>query len=138
VQRGREAIEFDSGAATVHGVTLRYEPKDVKKCLGFWANPRDWASWEFTLATPGRYEVEVTQGCGTGHGGSDVKVIVGRSELEFTVEDTGGFQNWRERKIGTVDLAEAGLVRLEVRPKNRKGGAVMDIRRIRLVPASAK
>jgi len=134
VQAGKEAIDLDSSQATVHGVKLRYEPKPEKHCLGFWTNPEDHASWEVGFATPGSYRVEVTQGCGGGHGGSDVDVVLGEQKLSFTVEDTGGFQNWKAREIGSVKIVAAGIHRLEIRPRTKKGVAVMDIRRIRLIP----
>ena len=127
-----DTITLRSKDATTHGVKMRYEPNPKKNCLGYWANPADWASWDFNAKTPGRYNLVVTQGCGKGHGGSVVKVLLGDQALEFTVADTGGFQNWKELDIGTVNIPAAGQHRLEVRPKKKTGVAVMDIRQIRL------
>jgi hypothetical protein len=132
VQEG-DTITLDSSAATVHSTKMQYERKDVKLCLGFWINPKDWASWDFSVKEPGTYKVLFTQGCGRGQGGSAVDVLLGDQKLEFTVEDTGGFQNWKERDLGTLDIDKAGLTRLEVRPQSKAKGAVMDIRRIVLV-----
>ncbi len=127
-------IELDAGCATTHGVLLQYERNPRKLCLGYWTKEKEWASWDFDVAKPGAYTVELTQGCGKGHGGSKVDVLVGGKALAFTVEDTGGFQNWKVRKLGTVTFDKAGPQRIEVRPKTKPGVAVMDIRRIRLVP----
>jgi len=117
--------------ALTHAVKMRYEPKAKKNCLGFWTHPEDWAEWSFEVTSGGTFEVEVTQGCGGG-GGSDVGVHVGEQTLNFVVEDTGGWQNWKARKIGTVTL-EPGTGNLQIKPKNKKGGAVMDIQKIRLI-----
>ena len=76
---------------------------------------------------------QVIQGCGGG-GGSEVDLIVAGKTIPFTVEGTGGYQNWKARELGEVTFDKAGEQRLEVRPKKKKGGAVMDIRRIRLLP----
>ena len=128
------SVELDAHDATVHGVTMQYERKPQKMCLGYWVNPNDWASWTFPIEKPGTFKVELTQGCGAGHGGSEVSLLVGGKSFDFTVEDTGGFQNWKAREIGEVTLEEPGEYRLEVRPKNKAKVAVMDIRRVRLVP----
>jgi len=63
--------------ATLHGSTLRYEPPAHKNTLGYWTKKEDWVSWEFTVAKPGKFSVEVLQGCGKGSGGADVEVSVG-------------------------------------------------------------
>ena len=77
---------------------LRYEPLPHKNTLGFWTQADDWASCEFTVTKPGTFTVEVLQGCGKGSGGSEVEVAVGEQTLTFTVEDTGGFQNFKARE----------------------------------------
>ena len=134
VQAEDGTVEMDSSAATVHSTLLQYERKPQKLCLGYWAKPEEWASFTFAIKSPGKFKVELTQGCGKGHGGSEVDVIVGGKTLEFTVDDTGGFQNWKVRELGEVSFEKAGEHRLEIRPKNKKGVAVMDVRRVRLVP----
>lgn len=128
-------IELRSQDATTHSVMMRYEPATVKNCLGYWVNPADWADWEFQVKTPGTYDVEVWQGCGRGNGGSEVAVEAGGKRMPFTVEETGHFQNFVPRLVGRITL-EAGPRRLAIRPENKKAAAVMDIRRIRLLPAT--
>lgn len=119
--------------AVTHGEMLRYEPQPNKNTLGYWTRVEDWAEWRFKLARGGRYEVHVLQGCGGGQGGSQVAVKIGRQELKFTVEDTGHFQNFKDRALGTVSL-EAGEQSLEVRPIIKAAKAVMDVRLVRLIP----
>jgi arylsulfatase A-like enzyme len=122
--------------ADVHGVQLRYEPLPHKNTLGFWTRATDWASWEFQLARPGAFTVEVLQGCGKGQGGSEVEVSVAGQSLRFTVEDTGHFQNFKPRRIGTVDLDKPGRYTLSVKPLSRPGVAVMDLRSLTLRPSA--
>jgi hypothetical protein len=95
---------------------------------------KDWAAWEFEVKTPGTFDVEVLVGCGNGHGGSDVNVVVGAQTLAFQVEETGGFQNFVPRKIGQVTIDKPGRQTLEIRPQKKPGGAVMDVRQVKLVP----
>ena len=136
VQGADGVVEVDASAATVHSTLMQYERKAKKLCLGYWANPKDWASWEIPIGKPGKFMVELTQGCGAGHGGSEVAVRIGGQTLQFVVDDTGGFQNWKVRELGEVTLDKPGDYTLEVRPLNKKGVAVMDIRRLRLVPVT--
>jgi hypothetical protein len=76
----------------------------------------------------------VLQGCGTGQGGSEVEVEVGGQVLRFTVEDTGGFQNFKARTIGNVKIEKPGRYTLTVRPRTKAKAAVMDLRQVMLRP----
>jgi arylsulfatase A-like enzyme len=126
------SVTLPARTAQVHGVQLRYEPLPHKNTLGFWTRPDDWASWEMTLTKPGTFTVEVLQGCGKGQGGSEVEVSVEGQTVTFTVEDTGHFQNFKARDIGTVTLAKPGRYTLTVKPKKKAAAAVMDLRSVLL------
>jgi len=117
--------------AVVHGTTARYEPLPYKNTVGYWTKPEDWVSWDFDVAKAGKYEVEVQQGCKGG--GSEVAVEVAGQALKFTVDDTGHFQQFIERTIGVVDLPE-GKQTIALKPQNKVGPAVMDLRRVVLRP----
>jgi len=117
--------------ATVSGEKLCYEPQPEKDTLGYWVNAADRAWWDFRLNEPGRYRVTVLQGCGAGQGGSTVELNTGGSALEFIVEETGHFQRFVPRPVGTLDLP-AGNVRLVVTPLEKKAAAVMDLRSVTL------
>ena len=126
--------------ATVVGTVLRYEPAEAKQTLGFWTRPTDAAAWTFTVTRPGAFNVEVLQGCGKGQGGSEMDVSFGpvsaggeATRLSFTVEDTGGFQEFRPRVIGRVELV-AGEHVLRIVPRRIAKAAACDIRQVRLVP----
>lgn len=122
--------------AVTHGKLLRYEPQPHKNTIGYWADASDWAEWKFEIKSPGKFEVEVLQGCGKGHGGSEVAVSVADQSLKFAVEDTGHFQNFIPRRIGTIAIDKAGVQTLQVRAINKAKGAVCDIRQIRLLPVA--
>lgn len=119
-----------ANTATVSGLKLRYEPKDIKQCIGFWTIPEDTAAWQFEIPSPGSFDVEIWQGCGGGNGGSDVEILVGDQTLSFKVEDTGHFQKFVPRAIGQVNFDKPGTYSLQIRPKNKTNGAVMDVQKI--------
>lgn len=127
------AVRLHARDAFVHSTVLRYEPQPFKNTLGWWTRPEDWASWQFVTSQPHRYRVEARHGCGTGSGGSVVEFKVGTQTLPFTVEATGGFQNWTNRTIGEVELP-AGTHALEVRPVRKPALAVMDLQEVTLHP----
>ncbi len=127
-------VTLPARTADVHGSQLRYEALPHKDTLGFWTRREDRASWEFVLTRPGTFRVGVLQGCGTGQGGSVVEVAVAGQTLTFTVEDTGGFQNFKARSIGKVKLDRPGRYTLTVRPRSKAKAAVMDLRQVTLTP----
>lgn len=127
-------IRLHAKDARVHAETMRYEPEPQKNVLGFWVKPTDWADWEFEVAKPGKYEVEIQQGCGGGSGGAEVAVEVADQKLTFIVQETGHFQHMITRDLGEVELT-AGKHTLAIKPQTKPGVAVMDVRRVVLRPA---
>ena len=124
-------IVLPAHEAQVFGEKLCYEPQPHKNTLGYWVEVDDWARWEFETVEAGTYAITLLQGCGEGHGGSRVEVSLGEAAFEFVVEDTGHFQNFVPRMLGHVQL-EPGQQRLELRPRHKAAGAVMDVREVRL------
>ncbi len=128
------SVTLPGRTAQVHGVQLRYEPLPHKNTLGFWTRADDWASWDFTITRPETFAVEVLQGCGKGQGGSVVELALGGQMLSFTVQDTGHFQNFKARNVGTVTIDKAGRHTLTVKPGKKAAAAVMDLRSVVLKP----
>jgi arylsulfatase A len=128
-------ITLHARTALVTGVMLRFEPLPHKNTLGFWVNKDDTAAFDFTVETPGTFTVEVLQGCGDKSGGAEVELAVGDEKVAFTVKETGGFQAFEARDVGTLKIEKAGRYTLTVRAKTKPGVAVMDLRQIVLKPA---
>lgn len=135
--------------AVTHGELIRYEPQPHKNTVGYWANPKDWFGWSLKVPAAGNYTVRVLQGCGKGQGGSAVslRAVAAREQqavkhgpavepIRFTVEDTGHFQNFIPRAVGTLSFPEPGDYAIEVRCDKLAAHAVMDVREVRLIPLS--
>lgn len=129
------SIVLDASAAIVHGKTLRYEPEPHKNTVGYWTDPKDWASWQFEVKGPGDYDVDILQGCGKGSGGSTVDFSAAGKTLTVTVQDTGGFQNFVTRRIGRFHFDKPGEYTLTVKPAHKPGVAVMDLRQVTMTRA---
>lgn len=63
-----------------------------------------------------------------------MEVTCAGQSSKFIVEDTGHFQNFKEREIGTLKFDKPGPQTLELRAKTKPGGAVMDCCQSILVP----
>ncbi len=131
-----DSVTLHARDVTIQGIKVQYERLPHKNTVGYWIHVEDWAYWDFTVNRPGRFAVEILQGCGKGHGGSDVLLEVGSNQLLFQVEDTGHFQNFVPRYIGEISLPRPDQYRLAIKPQKKAAGAVMDLRRIRLVPVA--
>jgi hypothetical protein len=127
--------------AVTRGTNLRFEPQPHKNTVGYWSDIHDTAEWSFRPVEAGTYEIDILQGCGKGHGGSKVNVQVADQSLDFVVEETGHFQNFVWHTLGSIELNEIDpgkSISLKLTPQTKPGGAVMDVRAIRLCPAGIR
>ena len=132
-QGPKGSLQLPASLAEIHGSALRYEPAPHKNTLGYWTRAEDWASWDVQVDRPGDFRITMRFGCGSGSGGSEVEINLAGKSLAFTVKETGGFQTWQEADLGSVTLP-AGRHTLSIRPKIKKGAAVMDVQTVRLEP----
>ena len=126
--------------ATANGLLLQWEPRDIKRTLGYWANPNDYAYWDFQVDKGGKYQVQISQGCGKGNGGSVADFSFyefGNDEtfasFQHTVKDTGHWQAFEPVALGSVELTP-GKTRLRVTPVSKAKAAVMDLQQVLLIP----
>lgn len=129
-------IVLEAKTATTYSERMRFEPKEEKQCLGFWTEKDDWAEWVFDVSAPGTFEIVLHYGCGNGNEGSEVAVLVNDQEKKFTVEDTGGFQSWKELSLGEVELSVPGRNKIAIIPETQAAKAILDVRKIVLTPKS--
>lgn len=131
-------IQLLARHAIVTGQNIRYEPQPHKNTVGYWSNEKDFMEWKFAVPKPGEYEIDILQGCGKGHGNSQIVIETQMQKLEMTVQDTGHFQNFIWRTPGTVTLTASENESITVKCKKKAGGAVMDVRAVRIVPKGSQ
>ncbi len=124
--------------AATHGRNLRFEPQPFKNTIGYWTLAEDHAVWSFMTDQPGDYRIAVLQGCGAGQGGSDARIEILRESTvvaaeDFTVEETGHFQNFKWRSLGLVQIEQPGAYQLKLSARRIARAAVGDFRAVHLV-----
>ncbi|RUL87148.1 hypothetical protein [Tautonia sociabilis] len=126
-------LELPARRAVLLGDRLRVagDPEFVAD----WTEPTDRVRWDFSLDAPGRFVVLVEYAAPIGRGGAAFRVIAADQVREATVHATGSDSRFLPQPMkGAIDLP-GGRSRLEVRALDAPGGFVMNLRRVRLVPA---
>jgi hypothetical protein len=132
-------IMLRAADAIVDGRTARYEHGDGMDNIGFWTNADDTVSWEFESDTPGRFEMHIAYACDPGVEGSTYEIrLLDRdravANLAGIVRNTGGWAEFHEHVLGTIDVPEAKRYTLRVIPTSMQGFAVMNLKQITLTP----
>lgn len=138
---GDGSLFLPAHMATTQGDKIRYEPQTIKNTVGYWAGMQNSALWTLNVSKPGKFNVEILQGCGAGNGGSTAEIALSpvsaadkpAAQIQFEVLETGHFQNFVWRHLGEISLTEVGDYQLRISPKNIKRGALMDVRAVHLI-----
>jgi alpha-L-fucosidase len=118
--------------ADLHG-SLREETRGGQLNLGFWDDPKDWASWKVNVKQPGRFNV--TAACATVHAGSSLTVAAAGQKLTASAPQTGAWDKFREVEMGTLELKQAGEQVVTVRPSDPQTWKAVNLRQVTLAPA---
>jgi hypothetical protein len=105
---------------------------DKEKYLGNWNKADQRASWTVENPRPGRYRLELAYSCAKDSGG-ELVATVGVSEVRKAIEPTGDFKKYKTVPLGTIILPGGRFV-LTVRALSVKGGGLMNLRTLRLIP----
>lgn len=130
----RGEFRLPAAAAAVYGDTLVFEGQHQN--LGFWGSPNDRAVWEIQVERPGRYAVWLDFACADATAGNLFVLRAGEATLTAAVPGTGTWDDYREEKFGQLELP-AGLLRVVLAPARAPTQYLMDLRGVRLAPASA-
>jgi alpha-L-fucosidase len=128
------AFTLRAADADIHGATAQYEQGGGKDNIGFWTNAKDYVTWSCDVRRPGRYGVDVDYACPPENAGSRFTVgPEGGATVVGTVKATGSWTAFKSERLGEIELP-AGKPVLAVRVTEMPRGAVMNLRRVRLVP----
>jgi alpha-L-fucosidase len=110
---------------------IRFE--NDKNSLGFWTDLAATVTWEFKCAKEGTYNLELELACENSSAGATVELFVNDQKRTLVVEGTGAWSTFKKVNLGTIRLTAANQ-KLLVRPLQMPGGAVMNLRGIKISP----
>ena len=147
-------VELPAGEAVLHGDSLRCQGSSSGENIGFWTNPKDWASWVFQIDMPGKFDVQLTFACEPGSAGSEYEVTLAEEKvpakglrprkrivvtqpeqkLSGKVESSGSWDQFVDIRLGRLTISQDGPQTLSVKPTKMPRGAVMNLKSIILKP----
>ena len=132
-------VQLPARQATIHGRTAYVLTRSPlgSNVICTWTDPEDWVSWQFSLPQPGKYVVDLRYSCADGSEGSTFEVAADEHQTRpaKSPKPTGSWERFRTLKVGTIKLEKAGDLTLSIKPLSKPGVAVMNLCRVRLVPA---
>ena len=129
---GAGRVKLPASACQIFGSTVVYEPKYGN--LGYWNSADDNAVWTVRFAHPGTYDIWMDYACDAPGAGNAFVVRMGTHELTGRIESTGSWDNYRQVKVGQVQV-EAGEERIMFRSSGPINGYLCDLRGLEFVPA---
>lgn len=118
--------------ASIHGGEITLE--DEFENIGMWRGNADYVTWNVTVAKAGDYDVHLDYACHNNASGNAFLLRAGTGEIKGTVVGTGGWDQYRQIKLGRLTLT-AGEAQVSLQPGGPVRDALMDLRAIKLVPA---
>jgi putative membrane-bound dehydrogenase-like protein len=129
------ALTLPAARAYVYGDQITFEG-DFKD-IGYWHTATDHVVWRVRLEKSAAFDVYLDYACDAHSGGNAFALGGAEPTLRGKIATTGGWDQYRLAKIGTVKLP-AGASRLTFRPEGPVRGALLDLRTIHLVPVGTQ
>lgn len=124
--------------ADILGNTARLETYDQISSIGYWIDKADALRWTVETPKAGVYTVEMEFACQDDAAGSTFhieKVPAGEGgSVSGTVSATGGWTQFQTRRLSAPLKLDAGRQTLRIAVDAMPHGAVMNLRRITLIP----
>jgi alpha-L-fucosidase len=118
--------------ADLHG-SLREEAQGGRPNIGFWDNPKDWASWKVNFKQPGKFSVMASS---SAMGSSSFTVEAAGQKLPAQVPATGAWDKFERFDVGTLEIKQAGEQVVNVRPTDAQAWKAINLRSLVIVPAN--
>jgi putative membrane-bound dehydrogenase-like protein len=130
------ALALLASNGEIYGDEIRFEKPFGN--IGYWHGVDDHVSWRVQMDRAGEYDVYLDWACADDSAGNGYVLEGARPALRGKVAGTGGWDRYRQERVGTVAL-EAGPQRLTFRPDGPAlRGALLDLRGVHLVPKGQK
>jgi len=125
------SITLGAEIATIEGSTAQLEGGD-KQAIGFWSNPKDTVSWDFSVSKPGTYNMTLEYACEPAAAGSSFQVKVGNQMVKADVSSTGSWSTFKPLSLGQFSFPTTGKTRITISPVKIVGQGMMNLRKLRI------
>jgi alpha-L-fucosidase len=125
------SVSLPSAEARLHGSDIQTENENGHDNIGYWTNPDDWCEWQFKISAPGKFDVTADMAAEVS---AQIELSAGGSRLHAATPGTGNYQKYKTVKLGSVEIANAGVATLELRPV-KDGWNPVNVRSLRLAPS---
>ncbi len=124
-------LRLDAKVGKGIGPEIKYMPE--WEAFG-WFGASDHVEWDVEVKKKGAYEVYLEWSVDDDEAGKTFVFEAGGKELTGAVEKTGSWEQFKEAKIGTVNLSAGRQKMIFKSGSEFKEGALLDLRALRLVP----
>ncbi len=122
-------VLLNSSDAELDG-SLQVEDRYGAPNIGFWTDSADTVQWNFTVTKPGKFELVAELATS---GSSRFSIHVAETTLACEIANTGGYDRFRQEKLGTIELVQTGKYKLTVKPQ-QAAWSPLNLRSIILQP----
>jgi putative heme-binding domain-containing protein len=131
------SLRLLAGNSQIFGDAIHIE--ETQQCLGWWNIPSDSAVWTLDVPRSGRYALILNWSCDDGSAKNEFEVSVDGAKLTRKVLGTGGWDTYREMKIGELPI-EAGVSTVTIKAHGgiAPGTYLFDLKQVLLQPTGAK
>ncbi len=125
-------LSLTAATAQIRGIDITFETPFAN--IGYWHHQEDSATWKVLLPKSGTFDVYIDASCAAAAAGNGFRIDGVAEPLVGTVAATGGWDRFRQQKVGTTQL-HSGVNVVVVRPNGPVNQALFDLREVRLVPS---
>ena len=130
---GKGNLKLGADDAELHGDQIKTEDHGGQSNLGFWDKGTEWASWKIKLPAAGAFKVSAS--CASTSGASEFVLEIGGQKITGKAAQTTGWDQFKEVSLGRVEVAQAGELAVNIRPKDAANWHPMNLRYVKLTKA---
>ena len=123
-------IRLLAGDARLEGKEIKAEGQGSESNIGYWTDPKDFASWDLRAAKEGKYQIQIEAAAPVE---GSVLMIQDIGKLAYSVPKTADYSTYQVTKMGEVNLPKDAVTRLTLRPAV-DGWHPVNVRKVELVP----
>jgi len=126
------SFRLDANDAELHGDRIKTEQRGNHANIGFWDKPGDWASWKIQFDKPGAYKVSLDVSAVVA--GIETAIEIAGQTFTAKIPQTGDWDRFQGCGAGKLEIKQAGVETLKVRPADAKKWNAINLRAVRLSP----